>query len=63
MKIPKAEKLPSGSWRVRIMVAGERISITAATKKEAEQQAAAIKAGAKIEHAPERMTLDEAITE
>lgn len=45
------------------MVAGERISITAPTKKEAEQQAAAVKAGAKIEHAPERMTLNQAIKE
>ena len=63
MKIPKAKKLPSGSWNIYLMVAGERISITAPTKKEAEQQAAAVKAGAKIEHAPERMTLDEAITE
>jgi len=63
MKIPKAEKLPSGSWRVRLMVDGERVSITAPTKKEVEQQAAAIKAGVKMERAPERLTLDEAITE
>lgn len=63
MKIPKAKKLPSGSWNIYMMVAGERISITAPTKKEAEQQAAAIKAGARIERAPERMTLDEAISE
>ena len=47
MKIPKAKKLPSGSWNIYMMVAGERISITAPTKKEAEQQAAAVKAGLK----------------
>lgn len=63
MKIPKAEKLPSGSWRVRIMVDGQKLSITARTKKEAEQQAAAIKAGADPERRPERLTLDDAITD
>ena len=42
MKIPKARKLPSGSWNIYMMVAGERISITAPTKKEAEQQASIV---------------------
>lgn len=47
MKIPKAVKLPSGSWRVSLMVNGQRISITQPTKKAAESEAAAIKSGAK----------------
>lgn len=36
----KAQKLPSGSWRVRTCVAGVRRSFTAATKREAEMLAA-----------------------
>ena len=47
MKIPKAVKLPSGNWRVSIMVDGQRISITRPTKKSAEQEAAALKSGTK----------------
>lgn len=45
MKTPKAEKLPSGKWRCRVVVNGKRESITADTKKEAEQLAAAAKLG------------------
>lgn len=47
MKIPKAIKLPSGNWYVNVMVNGRRISVTAATKKEAENEAAVLKAGVK----------------
>lgn len=47
MKIPAAKKLPSGSWRVQVMIDGERVSLTAPTKKEAEREAAALKSGAK----------------
>lgn len=36
MKKPKAEKLPSGRWRARIQVDGERYSATEDTKKEAQ---------------------------
>lgn len=61
MKIPKAEKLPSGSWRVRIMVDGERLSIIAPTKKEAEQQAAAVKAGVKSMAARSSLTVGQTI--
>ena len=65
VKIPKAVKLPSGNWRVSVMVDRQRISITAPTKKEAERQAAAIKGGAKIEkkEEPETLTLTKAIDE
>lgn len=48
MKIPKATKLPSGSWNIKMMIDGRRVSVTAPTKREAEQKAAAIKGGAKV---------------
>ena len=38
MKIPKAVKLPSGSWYVNVMVDGKRLSITAPTKRDAEKE-------------------------
>lgn len=65
MKVPKAVKLPSGNWRVSVMVDRQRISITAPTKREAERQAAAIKSGAKVEkrEEPETLTLTKAIDE
>lgn len=61
MKIPKAQKLPSGNWRVGLMVEGKRISITEPTKKAAETKAAAIKAGMKAEAAPASLTVGKAI--
>lgn len=61
MKIPKAQKLPSGNWRVGLMVDGKRISITEPTKKAAESKAAAIKAGMKAEAAPASLTVGKAI--
>ena len=57
MKIPKATKLPSGNWNINMMVDRQRISITAATRKEVERQAAAIKGGAKVEKAQKKETL------
>lgn len=45
MKVPAAKKLPSGQWRCQIQIDGKRYSTTAATKREAERQAAGIKAG------------------
>lgn len=38
-KVPEAEKLPSGSYRCRVMVNGKSKSFTADTKREAEQAA------------------------
>lgn len=61
MKIPKAQKLPSGNWRVGLMVDGKRISITEPTKKAAESKAAAIKAGMKAEATPASLTVGKAI--
>lgn len=62
MKIPKAQKLPSGNWRVGLMVDGRRISITEPTKKAAETKAAAIKAGMKTAVRKE-ITVRDAITQ
>ena len=39
MKKPKAEKLKSGNYRSRIQIDGQRYSVTAATKKEAQDKA------------------------
>lgn len=61
MKLPKAVKLPSGSWNVKVMVNGQRISITAPTKREAENEAAAVKAGAKQAVKKTALTVGEAI--
>lgn len=61
MKIPKATKLPSGSWHVNVMVGGQRMSITAPTKQAAEREAAAIKSGAKAARLSTILTLGEAI--
>lgn len=64
MKVPTAKKLPSGKWRVQVMVDGERISVTADTEKEATAQATSIKAGMmEKQNRPEKLTLDEAIKE
>lgn len=60
MKIPKATKLPSGSWYVNVMVNGQRISITMPTKKDAEREAAALKSGVKSAQHNTSMTVTEA---
>lgn len=61
MKLPKARKLPSGSWFVRVQVDGKTISITRPTKKEAEQEAAALKSKAKYAAPSSDKTLSQAI--
>ena len=61
MKIPKAVKLPSGSWYVNVMVAGKRLSITAPTKREAENEAAAIKSGAKAARFDQSLSVTQAL--
>ena len=45
IKVPEAEKLPSGSYRCRVMVNGQKKSFTAPTKREAEQAALEYKIG------------------
>lgn len=64
MKTPVAKKLPSGAWRCQVMVDGQRVSITAATEKEAVAQAMQVKAGLKAaqrESSPSQMTVGQAI--
>lgn len=62
MKTPTAIPLPSGAWRVRIMVDGHTVSITRPTKKEAEKEALALKSGAvKVASGTKHLTLTEAI--
>ena len=61
MKIPEPTKLPSGAWRVRVLIDGQRISITKPTKKACLAEAAALKTGMKKKRrAPEDMTLEQA---
>ena len=61
MKTPKANKLPSGRWYVRVKVHGKQIAITKSTKKEAEAEAMRIKLGDKKAPSNERVTLSKAI--
>lgn len=61
MKIPRAQKLPSGNWHVSLMVDGRRVSITEPTRRAAEAKAAAIKSGAKEIRAPASLTVGKAI--
>ena len=61
MKVPKARRLPSGSWFVQLRINGESISITRDTEKAAVAEAMAYKAGImKAKKAPSKMTLGEA---
>lgn len=56
MKLPKAKKLPSGSWRIQVAVDGQRVSITAETEKECIAQAAQLKAGLKAAERMDRLS-------
>lgn len=67
IKVPEAEKLPSGSYRCRVMVSGQKKSFTAPTKREAEQAALEYKIGilAEENEKPEitiRKAIDEYLT-
>lgn len=44
-KLPKAQKLPSGTWRCQVMVGGKRVSVVAKTPGEAQAKAVALKNG------------------
>lgn len=44
MKVPKAKKVSSGRWFIRLRLGGENISVTADTEKECTKQAQYIKA-------------------
>ena len=61
MKTPKAKKLPSGSWYVRVRIDGQDVSITRPTEKEALAEAMAVKAGMKDALKQGHKTLTKAI--
>lgn len=62
MKIPKAKKLPSGAWRIQVMLDGHRVSRTFRSEREAVAWATSIKAGLiEPQSAPKRTTLSAAI--
>ena len=63
-KLPKAQKLPSGSWRVQVKAAGRRISVVDEDPGVAQAKAMAIREGLIEERArPKAVTLDQAIRE
>ena len=45
LKAPKAVQLPSGSWRCRVQISGETISLVGPDKNELEKKAMALKLG------------------
>lgn len=69
MKVPKARKLPSGSWFIQLRLGGESIPVTAPTEKSCIREAQSIKAeylaGKRLPKKPEEetpfLTLDNAI--
>lgn len=61
MKIPEPTKLPSGAWNVRIMIDGERYSITKSTRKACLKEASNLKTGQKPAHRRSADTLTKAI--
>lgn len=62
-KMPTPKRLPSGSWRVQIVIDGKRVSITADTPKEAQARAIALRGGILDEkkEKPSALTLSAAI--
>lgn len=44
MKVPKAKKVSSGNWFIRLRLGGENVNVTAPTEKQCTREAAAIKA-------------------
>ena len=67
MKTPTAKKLPSGQWRVQLMIDGQRLNVTRPTKQAAEREAALMKAehlnGIKNSAAGVGITLEAAVDE
>ena len=62
MKVPAAKKLPSGAWRIQVMLDGQRVGRTFPTEREAVAWAASVKAGTEeAKGAPKHTTLHDAI--
>ena len=45
MRLPKAQKLPSGMYRCQVMVDGKRVSVVDEDPDKAQAKAAALKSG------------------
>ena len=52
MRLPEPKKLPSGNWRIQVLVDGKRVGRTFSTKEEAEYWAAGIKTKSIEENIP-----------
>lgn len=62
MKLPEPKKLPSGMWRIQVMVEGKRMGKTFATKEDALYWAAGIKTRAiEDSRAGNKITLERAV--
>lgn len=62
MKVPAAKKLPSGAWRIQVMLDGQRVGRTFPTEREAVAWAVSVKAGTEeAKGAPKHTTLHDAI--
>lgn len=62
VKIPTAAQLPSGKWRIQVMLDGKRVGRTFDTQEAAVAWAASVKAGIEdAKNAPKRTTLQDAI--
>ena len=62
MRLPEPKKLPSGNWRIQVLVDGKRMGRTFPTKEEAEYWAAGLKTKSiEDNRAPSRMTVENAI--
>ena len=64
MKVPKARKLPSGTWFIQMRLGGDSVSVSATTEKECVRKAEMAKAeyrNGKMEEKRETITLSKAI--
>ena len=68
MKVPKAKKLPSGNWNIRLRLGGEEVSITRSSEPACKQEAQLVKAEylagrrATIPQGVKEMTLHDAVS-
>jgi integrase len=62
MRLPEPKKLPSGNWRIQVLVDGKRVGRTFPTKEEAEYWAAGLKTKIMEENrSPWKMTVGAAV--
>lgn len=62
MRLPEPKKLPSGNWRIQVLVDGKRMGRTFPTKEAAEYWAAGLKTKSiEDNRSPSRMTVENAI--